>query len=192
MRICRLTIGILALALSATASIALDKPAVPTSAKKLDGSGLKALYDGARASFNNLQNDVPLISLCQSRQFRPIPLGSKHVFGTLPSRLRLAPDAGRKLLENDLRELKASAGDIDAVLRHEVKLQAKHSLGVDFQLSAWAQRVVPLLDTLAKKYFFWRHLQPVREHEHGITELFRYLQSERMHRIWRNPHSVRV
>ena len=101
-----------------------------------------------------LQNDVPLISLCQSRQFRPIPLGSKHVFGTLPSRLRLAPDAGRKLLENDLRELKASAGDIDAVLRHEVKLQAKHSLGVDFQLSTWAQRVVPLLDTLAKKYFF--------------------------------------
>lgn len=100
-----------------------------------------------------LQKDVPLISLCKLRWFQTVALGSRHIFGTLPSNLALAPDAGRKLLENDLRDLNASAGDIDAVLRHEVKFQAKHALGVDFQLSVWAARVVPLIDALAERYF---------------------------------------
>lgn len=99
------------------------------------------------------QKDVPLICLCNARRLTPIPLGSRHIFGTLPVQLALAPDAGRKLLENDLRALKVGSADIDAVLRHEVKLQAKHSLGADFALGEWAERVSPLLNELARQYF---------------------------------------
>ena len=41
-------------------SHSLDRPEVPASAKKLDAAGIAELYQGRRATFNNLTNDVSL------------------------------------------------------------------------------------------------------------------------------------
>jgi hypothetical protein len=46
--------------ISVTPALALDAMTVPTTAQKLDGSGIMKLYHGMHGSFNNLQNKVTL------------------------------------------------------------------------------------------------------------------------------------
>ena len=59
MRLTPLASVFLLIGLGAT-SHALDRPKVPASAKKLDASGITDLYQGRRASFNNLTHGVSL------------------------------------------------------------------------------------------------------------------------------------
>ena len=59
MRLMLLAFGFLSTGLTLP-GFALDRPEVPASAKKLDASGIADLYQGRRASFNNLTHDVSL------------------------------------------------------------------------------------------------------------------------------------
>lgn len=92
------------------------------------------------------------------------PAGSGDVIGRLPPEHHLAPDFGRKLLENQLRKLtsrpaerahrfRLRSTDIDAVLRHEVNGQWRYSSSSDFVLLDWVQRVIPTLDAVADDVF---------------------------------------
>lgn len=92
------------------------------------------------------------------------PVGSGDVIGRLPPEHPLAPDFGRKLLENQLRRLttkpaeqarrfRLRSTDIDAVLRHEVIGQWRYASSSDFVLLDWIHRVVPALDAIAEDIF---------------------------------------
>jgi hypothetical protein len=56
----RLFLGMAAAYICAGTGWAMDQPAVPGSAKKLDAAGIRALYQGAYASFDNKQNKETL------------------------------------------------------------------------------------------------------------------------------------
>jgi hypothetical protein len=49
-----------ALVLSTICAMALEAPALPTTAKKLTGKDIVALYDGSTVKFNNFTKDKPL------------------------------------------------------------------------------------------------------------------------------------
>jgi hypothetical protein len=76
-------------------------------------------------------------------------VGSGEAFGGLPAHLRLAPDAGRKWLENGLRREGLRTGDIDAVLRHDVIGQSRFCSTSDFNLLEWALRAGAAVDRMA-------------------------------------------
>ena len=59
MRLLLLAFAPLLAAVTST-SFALERPEVPASAKKLNAAGIKELYQGRRATFNNLTHDVSL------------------------------------------------------------------------------------------------------------------------------------
>ncbi len=81
------------------------------------------------------------------------PLGTGDVIGRLQAKDWLAPDAGRKLLENQGRHLGLRTGDIDALLRHDVKGQSRATSASDFVLAEWLRRVRPVLDAIARSAF---------------------------------------
>ncbi|WP_293237979.1 hypothetical protein, partial [Paludibacterium sp.] len=92
------------------------------------------------------------------------PAGSADVIGRLPQEHRLAPDFGRKFLENQLRNLtsrpteqarrfRLRSTDIDAVLRHEVQGLWRFASSSDFVLVDWVQRVIPTLGAIADDVF---------------------------------------
>ena len=76
--------------------------------------------------------------------------GSADAFGPLPAALAITPDAGRKWLENSLRQYGLRTGDVDGALRHDVVGQSRSSSTSDFVLIEWAIRVGKAIDTLAK------------------------------------------
>lgn len=88
-------------------------------------------------------------------------VGSHLVFSQIEPALTLAPDSGRKWIENLLRKEGLKTGDIDAAMRHEVLGQARSSSTSDFTLLEWVQRVAPAIDRVADTV-----LPPVR---HGLS-----------------------
>lgn len=103
--------------------------------------------------------------LCMASDVRHIrPAGSSDVIGRLPKEHALAPDFGRKLLENQMRCLTSRdataarkfalrSGDIDAMLRHEVRGQWRNASSSDFILVEWLRRVTATLDAIAADAF---------------------------------------
>jgi hypothetical protein len=103
--------------------------------------------------------------LCMASDVAQIrPLGSGDVIGQLPPQHALAPDFGRKLLENQMRCLTSRpaeearkfalrSSDIDAVLRHEVHGQWRYASSSDFVLIDWLRRVIPVLEVIAADAF---------------------------------------
>lgn len=79
------------------------------------------------------------------------PLGTTQFLKMLPQHLRLAPDFGRKILENHLRHAGLKSSDIDAVLRHAVTGQSPATSTSDFNLLSWIERVAPALDPIANQ-----------------------------------------
>lgn len=91
---------------------------------------------------------------------RITPVGSAEAIGRVPSQFGLAPDFGRKLLENQMRcltsrepelvkHLSLKTCDIDAMLRHEVLGQWRFASSSDFVLIEWADRAIRVLDAIA-------------------------------------------
>ena len=75
--------------------------------------------------------------------------GSADAIGVLPTHLSIAPDAGRKWLENALRHWGVRTGDIDATLRHEVIGQSRFCSVSDFIPIEWAVRTGRAIDSIA-------------------------------------------
>lgn len=80
-------------------------------------------------------------------------VGTQDFLRPLPASLIVAPDFGRKLLENALRRKGLRTGDIDAVLRHSVLGQSRASSTSDFNLLEWLKRVVPAVNGVAIELF---------------------------------------
>lgn len=79
------------------------------------------------------------------------PLGTSHILKQLPQHLRLAPDFGRKVIENHLRYAGLKSTDIDSVLRHTVAGQSSTTTISDFNVLSWIERVVPAIDHIANQ-----------------------------------------
>ena len=80
---------------------------------------------------------------------RILPAGSGDAIGVLPTHLAVAPDVGRKWLENALRHAGLRTADIDGMLRHEVVGQSRSSCTSDFIVLEWALRVAAVVDAAA-------------------------------------------
>lgn len=80
-------------------------------------------------------------------------VGTHDCLEPLPKGLVIAPDFGRKVMENALRHRGLRTGDIDAVLRHSVLGQSRESSVSDFNLLDWLKRVTPVMDALANDLF---------------------------------------
>ena len=76
-------------------------------------------------------------------------LGTHDFLSPLPDGMAIAPDFGRKFMENTLRHKALPTGDIDAVLRHTVLGQSSASAVSDFHLLEWLKRVTPAMDQIA-------------------------------------------
>jgi hypothetical protein len=81
------------------------------------------------------------------------PIRTADVLEQVKNVATLAPDAGRKLLENLLRERGVRTEDIDRVLRHEVAGQEACAGVSDSSEFAWRKRVGPILNDIAKELF---------------------------------------
>lgn len=92
---------------------------------------------------------VPLLCTI-SRNRKCIPLSTTDVLATT---VGLAPDFGRKLLENWMRQQGFITRDIDRMLRHEVQGQESYSSVTWHDELAWVGRVQPALDELAQCIF---------------------------------------
>lgn len=114
------------------------------------GHGDSKLYHWLQAVVERKR--VPLFCLSSSPG-RVSSLGTADVIGRLDPTNWLAPDAGRKLLENEGRRRGLRTGDVDALLRHDVKGQSKTSSSSDFVLAEWIRRVRPALDEIAGEAF---------------------------------------
>lgn len=99
---------------------------------------VKWLNDVANAS------SVPLLCFIGRRGYRAI--GTSDV---LADDLELAPDFGRKVLENQLRTLGVTTRDTDRQMRHEVLGQESYTSVSAHSLPAWAARISPALSALA-------------------------------------------
>jgi hypothetical protein len=98
------------------------------------------------------RQNVPLLMKAASPQ-RLMEVGTLDWLRPMPDELACAPDAGRKLMENALRQRGLRTGDIDAVLRHSIEGQSKTSSASDFNLIDWLTRVTPIMDALAIELF---------------------------------------
>lgn len=99
-----------------------------------------------------LRERVPL--LCMAAGLDDVrPAGSADAIGVLPLALMVAPDAGRKWLENALRHAGLRTGDIDGMLRHEVVGQSRSTSTSDFIVLEWALRVGAAVDTASVEIF---------------------------------------
>lgn len=63
--------------------------------------------------------NVPLLCLAQTEKHIRT-LGTADILGSLPSAIKVAPDWGRKFMENQLRHEGMHSSEIDAFLRHTV------------------------------------------------------------------------
>ncbi len=107
------------------------------------GHGGSALHQCLLAI--ELRERVPL--LCMAAGLENVrPAGSADAIGVLPGDLTVAPDVGRKWLENTLRLAGLRTGDIDGMLRHEVVGQSRSSSTSDFIVLEWAIRVAAAVD----------------------------------------------
>lgn len=97
-----------------------------------------------------LHQDVPLL-MQAGIHLNLVPVGASDCFKSLPKHLRIAPDFGRKIMENYLRMEGIRSSDIDAVLRHAVSGQSPSTSISDFSLLEWIDRVVPAMNTIAKQ-----------------------------------------
>jgi hypothetical protein len=97
-----------------------------------------------------LHQDVPLL-MQAGIHLNLIPVGASNCFRSLPKHLRIAPDFGRKIMENHLRMEGIRSTDIDAVLRHSVSGQSPATSVSDFSLLEWIDRVVPAMNTIASQ-----------------------------------------
>lgn len=148
------------------ASGALPVPLTPFAAQTLSAVRAHCSALLARLQKLNLQHSelakwcdkvvrrqcVPLLMLA-SAPSRLISLGTNDCIGLLPDKLAIAPDFGRKVMENALRGKGLRTGDIDAVLRHSVLGQSKASSVSDFTLLEWLARVTPVMDGIATELF---------------------------------------
>jgi hypothetical protein len=94
---------------------------------------------------------VPLLCKIPSRR-APIPIGTADIL-RLPGAADLAPDFGRKFVENFLRQAGARWPDIDRHQRHEVKGQEQDTTISDSTEADWAERVSPFLDEMSDALF---------------------------------------
>ena len=98
------------------------------------------------------RQSVPLL-MKTSAPNRLQEIGTHDCLGPLPAGMTIAPDFGRKVMENALRSKGLRTGDIDAVLRHSVLGQSKASSVSDFNLLEWLKRVTPVMDGIAIELF---------------------------------------
>ena len=92
------------------------------------------------------------LRICSPREVGQ-PICTADVLQQVRTVANLAPDAGRKLLENLLRERGVRTEDIDRVLRHEVAGQEACAGVSDSSEFAWRKRVGPILNNIAKELF---------------------------------------
>ena len=92
------------------------------------------------------------LRICSPREVGH-PIRTADVLQQVRTVANLAPDAGRKLLENLLRERGVRTEDIDRVLRHEVAGQEACAGVSDSSEFAWRKRVGPILNSIAKELF---------------------------------------
>lgn len=92
------------------------------------------------------------LRLCSPREVGQ-PICTADVLQQVRTVANLAPDAGRKLLENLLRERGVRTEDIDRVLRHEVAGQEACAGVSDSSEFVWRKRVGPILNDIAKELF---------------------------------------
>ena len=124
----------------------------------------KALYDRLRTfSWSGpamewlaaviLRGDVPLLCTVTGRQ-RFAPVGTDELLVHVPGAAGLAPDWGRKYVENHLRtSAKALSRDIDRQQRHEVKGQEQATSVSDCSEVDWVQRLKPGLNAMSRSLF---------------------------------------
>lgn len=98
------------------------------------------------------RQDVPLLMKASSPH-RLQEVGSQDCLGPLPAGLEIAPDFGRKLMENKLRRRGLRTGDIDALLRHSIVGQSRESSASDFTLLELLKRVIPVVEVIAVELF---------------------------------------
>ena len=80
-------------------------------------------------------------------------VGTHDFLSHLPTDLKLAPDFGRKFLENELRARQLPTGVIDGVLRHSVVGQGRNTGSSDFVLHGWIGRAASVIDGVATDLF---------------------------------------
>ena len=80
-------------------------------------------------------------------------VGTHDFLSHLPTDLKLAPDFGRKFLENELRARRLPSHAIDGVLRHSVVGQARNTASSDFVLHGWIGRAGSVIDDIAADLF---------------------------------------
>lgn len=99
------------------------------------------------------RGDVPLLCTVSSRQ-RFTPVSTHDLLKTVPGAAGLAPDWGRKYVENHLRKsAKALSKDIDRQQRHEVKGQEQATSVSDGSEVDWVLRLKPALNTMSRSLF---------------------------------------
>lgn len=89
--------------------------------------------------------NVPLLCLIGKEQ-QLVDMGTRHFMEVLPPELSLAPDFGRKFLENTLRQQGLENRLIDLVLRHEVTGSEAHSSVADLPLGDQIGRATAAVD----------------------------------------------
>lgn len=117
---------------------------------RTQGYGNTSLYHWLKAVWE--RERVHLLCLASSANCIA-PVGTSDVVGRLAPQHWLAPDVGRKLLENEGRRRGLRTGDVDALLRHEVDGQGRSTSASDFVLLDWLRRVTPVLDQIAHEAF---------------------------------------
>lgn len=108
----------------------------------------------AAEALHAIANRSPGALLCLVR-----PDGRIKAAGTwawrdqLPRELWISPDAGRKLLENELRLRGVPTHAIDAILRHERTPASRQDSASDFILIQWLHRMESVQDQITAELF---------------------------------------
>lgn len=113
--------------------------------KKVDGHEL--ICDWLEDVLNS--EHVPLLCMLTPYRRRTL-VGTSDVICEFPD---LAPDFGRKFLENWLRTHTVMTRDIDRQMRHEVLGQESYTCTSAHSELNWIRRMRPVLDTLASELF---------------------------------------
>lgn len=86
-------------------------------------------------------------------RLRLTALASSQFTTALDDLPTIAPDVGRKVLENHLRWQGLSSTDIDAVLRHSVAGQVRTCSTSHADMGSWQARALPALERVARVLF---------------------------------------
>jgi hypothetical protein len=81
-----------------------------------------------------------------------LSVGTASWRSVLPHELWVAPDLGRKISENALRQLGATTHEIDAMLRHDRSPASRSDSSSAFMLIAWLRKMEPLQDAIAAEW----------------------------------------